>query len=423
MRRAIIALIVAAITVIVAWWVAELPGSVSLSLGAYSVQTSAALALVGFAVLFLVLYTLLRALAWVLATPRRLARWTAGRRRQDGDVAVTRSLVALAAGDQGEARRQANRARRLLGDTPQTLLLAAEACRLAGDDAEAAEAFKLLAARSDAAFLGLRGLFRQAMAREDWAAAAALARQAEEANPGGAWLREERAQLAVRTGEWRQALTLADPQAPLAAYATAAADAEADPVEGVRLAKQAWKQHPDFVPAALAYARRLRANGREARAQEVMRTAWASTPHPELAAFVLAPLTDKLARVKEVGRLAQANPQHPESHLLMARLSLEAGLTGEARRHLEKTRAAGMRQKRFWMLLADLEAEEHGDTETGRLAQRDALRQAATAEPDPAWRCRTCGTEHVAWLPVCPACHTPGRIAWDVTPRVALPAA
>jgi HemY protein len=422
MRHVFMTLVAAALAVVVAWWIASLPGTVSVSLGAYTVQTSTALALLGALLLVLVLYALLRALAWVLGTPRRIARWRARRRRREGDAAVTRALVALAAGDQDEAPRQANRARRLLGDTPQTLLLAAEASRLAGNDAGAADLFKLLAGRDDAAFLGLRGLFRQALAREDWSAATALARQAEAVNPGGAWLRDERTQLAVRTGDWRQALALASPEAPLAAYATAAADAETDADEGTRLARQAYKEHPGFVPAALAYARRLRAAGREAKALDVIRSAWAAAPHPDLAAFVLAPITDKLARVKEAGRLVQANPQHAESRLLLARLSLEAGLTGEARRLLDLARAAGLRQKRLWILLADLEAEERGDTEAGRLAQRDALRQAATAEADPAWRCATCGSEHAAWLPVCPACHTPGRIGWDVVPRLALPA-
>jgi HemY protein len=422
MRRAFMVVVAAALVVGAAWWIATLPGTVSLSLGEYSVQTNTALALTGVLLLVVVLYAALRLLGWVLGTPRRIARWRLWRRRDEGDVAVTRALVALAAGERDGAWRQASRARHLLGDTPQTLLLAAEAGRLAGNDAEAAELFRLLATRDDAAFLGLRGLFRQAMAREDWNAAAALARQAEAANPGGAWLLEERTELAVRTGDWQQALALTGPEAPRAAYATAAADAATDAEEGTRLARQVFKEHPGFVPAALAYARRLRATGREAKALGVIRSAWATVPHPELAAFALAPITDKLARVKEAGRLVQANPEHAESRLLLARLSLEAGLTGEARRLLDLAGAAGMHQKRFWMLLADLEAEERGDTEAGRLAQRDALRQAATAEPDPAWRCAACGIEHATWLPVCPACHTPGRIGWDVVPRLALPA-
>ena len=158
--------------------------------------------------------------------PRTLRERQAARRRRAGDAALTRTLLALAAGETGDARREASRARRLLGDTPATLLLAAEAGRIAGRTDEAETAFRALADRDDAAFLGLRGLLRQAIEREDWAEATALARQAEAVEPGAAWLRRERARLAVRAGEWSDALALADADAPKAALATAAAEAE-----------------------------------------------------------------------------------------------------------------------------------------------------------------------------------------------------
>jgi HemY protein len=422
MLRVLKWVIAAAIVVAVAWWIASLPGTVTVRLAGYTIETATSLALVGVAGLVLLLVLLLRLIGWVRATPRRLAARRARRRREAGDAAVTRTLVALAAGEDGNALRESARARRLLGDTPQTLLLAAEARRLAQREDEATDLYKQLAANKDAALLGLRGLFRQAVNRESWEEAAAIARRAEAVHPGGAWLREERAQLAVRTGNWAQALQLAPPEAPRAAYATAAAEAAIDPAEGLRLAKRAWQDHPGFTPAALAYAKRLRAAGREARVLEVIRDAWRASPQPELAAFALAPIEDKLARVREAGRIAAAAPGHPESHLLLARVSLEAGLTGEARRHLEAARATGLNQRRMWLLQADLEAEEGAETEAGRLAQREALRRAASAEPDPAWRCDACGAEHAAWLPVCPSCQTAGRIRWG-TPRLALPAA
>ena len=195
------------------------------------------------------------------AAAQLCARRQAARRRHGGDVAITRTLLALAAGETGDARREASRARRLLGDTPATLLLAAEAGRIAGRADEAETAFRALADRSDAAFLGLRGLLRQAIEREDWAEAAALARQAEAVEPGAAWLRRERARLAVRAGEWSDALALADADAPKAALATAAAEAETDPGRALRLAKQAWQDDPSLAPATLAYATRLRAAG------------------------------------------------------------------------------------------------------------------------------------------------------------------
>jgi HemY protein len=422
MARALLWVVVAALVIAAAWWVAGLPGTVTVSLAGTTVQTATSLALVAVAVLVLGLTGLLRLLGWIVGAPGRVGAWRARRRRAAGDAAVTSALVALAASDERAALESASRARRLLGDTPQTLLLAAEAARLAKAEAEATALYRALAARPEAALLGLRGLFRQAVNRQAWDEAALIARRAEDVHPDGAWLREERGELAVRTGNWREALRLAPPEAPRAAFATAAADAERDEEAGLKLAKRAWRDNPDFVPAALAYAKRLRAAGREGKAWGVIRDAWARAPQPELAAFALAPSTDPLARVREAGRLAEANPAHVESHLLLARTSLEAGLTGQARRHLEAARTAGLNQRRLWLLQADLEAEEGGETEAGRRAQREALRHAAAAEPDPTWRCDACGAEHAAWHPSCPVCHAAGRIRWG-TPRLALPAA
>src|SRR5581483_12150876 len=140
-------------------------------------------------------------------------------------------------------------------------------------------------------------------------------------------------QLALRSGAWKEALALAPADGPAAALGAAAADAASDPEEGRRLAKRAFEADPALPAAALAYARRLREAGKEGRAQDVLRRAWAANPQPELADFALRPLSDSLARVKAGASLVSGNRAHPESHLLLGRLSLEAGLTGEARRH------------------------------------------------------------------------------------------
>jgi HemY protein len=413
MRTVFFIVIAAAVAIVAAWWLAGLPGTVSVSLSGYTVQLATSLAVVGVAILVLALYCVVRLLGWIFGTPARVGFWRRRRRRSDGDEAITRTLVAIAAGAEGEARRASAKARKMLGDTPQTLLLAAEAGRLAKRDDEATALYTTLAARDDAALLGLRGLFRQAMNREAWSEAAAIAERAETVHPGAAWLRDERAQLAVRIGNWRQALHLAGPDSPREAYATAAADAEPDPDEALRLARRVWKDNPGFTPAALAYARRLRDCGKDVKALQTIREAWAANPQPELAAFSLDPMPDKMARIREATRIITHNPDHPESQFLLARLSLEADLTGEARHHLEQARRAGLTQKRLWLMLADIEQREHGETEAGQAAQRDALRHAAMADPDPAWRCDACGTEHAHWLPICPSCHTAGRVRWS----------
>jgi HemY protein len=419
MRRVLLVVVVAGIVLAFAWALASLPGRVTADIGDLSFAASTPVVALGATLLFAVLYAMFRLLGAAVRLPRMLRARQAARRRRTGDAAVTRTLLALAAGETGDARREASRARRLLGDTPATLLLAAEAGRIAGRGDEAEAAFRALADGDEAAFLGLRGLLRQAIEREDWTEAAALARRAEAVQPGAAWLRRERARLAVRAGEWPDALALADADAPKAALGIAAADVASDPAQALRLTKQAWRDDPSLAPAALAYATRLRAAGREKRALTVIRHTWAIAPQPDLAAFALAPLSDPLQRTQAARRLTEANPDHAESRLVLARAALEAGLTGEARRHAEATSAAGVNQRRLWLLLAEIEEAEGGDTEAGRLAQRNALRRAATADPDPLWRCDACHTAHAAWHPSCPECFAVGSLRWGMGPAEA----
>ncbi len=410
MRRVLTFLVAAALLLALAWWLAGLPGSVGATVGDLSITLPTPWALLGLAVLFLALYVVLRLVAMIVRLPSRSRRMALERSRRGGERAITRTLLALAGGDSAAAMREAGRSRALLGDTPQTLLLAAYAGRQAGQPAEAEAAFTALANRKDAAFLGLRGLLQDATARGDLDAARALSARAEEVNPGAPWLRAERASLASRDGDWKQALSLSGAGDQRAALGTAASEAATDTGEARRLAKQAWLADPAFAPAALAYARRLREGGREKRAQEVLRASWAKAPHPALAAAALEGSADPTVRAWRVGAMASAAPAHPESYLLRAQAELEKGNLPQARREAEAAQALGLDQRRVWRLLATA-AERAGDAE----AAEAAFRRSADAEPDPQWRCGNCGTIHDAWRPRCDACGAVGQIGWGKT--------
>ncbi len=423
MLRVIFFLIVACIVVAVAWLLAGVPGHVVASVGSYTVETSTPFAILMFAVAVVLILILSRALRGVVAIPRTSAGWRRRRRRALGERAITRVLVALAAGEQDIARKQSRRARHLLGESPQTLLLVAEAGRLSGQEEEAEQAFRSLAKHKEGRFLGLRGLLRQAVDRRDWSEALIIAKQAEAAHPGTAWLRQQRAELALQTGNWAEAVELIGPDARQSAFYIAAADAESDPSSALSYAKQAWIHDPTFPPATLAYAARLRATGYERRAQSCVMDAWKQAPHPDLAAFAVALEHDGLARVQAAKRLVARNPTHTESRVLLARVALEAGLTGEARHQIDAAQSDGFHQRRLYLLLAEVEERERGETEAGRLAQRDALRRAATAEPDPKWQCKTCQTSHAAWHIKCEMCDGVDTIQWVSGVRTAeLPA-
>jgi HemY protein len=412
MLKVILFLVAGAAIVALAWALAGIPGHLVASIGDVTVETSTPIAILMLVALVVAIVILLRILRAVMGIPRTAAGWRRRRHRALGEKAVTRVLLALAAGEQSSARKEAQRARHLLGDSPQTLLLTAEASRLSGREDEAEEAFRALAKHKDAKFLGLRGLLRQAIDRRDWPQALVIAKQAEAAHPGTVWLRQQRAELALQTENWSEALDLVGSDARRPTYYVAAADAEPDQVRALSFARQAWKQDPKFAPAALAYARRLRAAGNEKRAQACIADTWKQAPHPDLAAFALANEPDPLSRARAAKRLAANNPTHLESRILLAQVALDAGLTGEARHQIEAAEADGQQQRRLCLLLAEVEEQERGNTEAGRLAQRDALRRAATAEPDPHWQCTNCHTDHQAWHPKCQACGSVATIQW-----------
>jgi HemY protein len=412
MRNAIVYIALLALGVAGVLYLAHLGGGVEIRVGDVAIFVPFAVALLILAITFLVLHLVLAGIGALRRWPARMRAKREAKRRTEGEAAVTRALVALAAGTPELARIEVRRARERLGDTPQTLVLTAEAERLAGREDAASEAFQALAARPDARFLGLRGLLRQAIQREDWPTAQRLAREAEAAQPGAAWLRQERETLALRTRDWREALALAAPGTAQAPLALAAAIQEPDGGRAAELERQAFQTDPGFAPAALAHAKRLKEQGSPRRARGVLEEAWKARPHPDIAAAYINAESDPLQRVKAAEQLVHANPKHPESRLLIGRLSTEASLTGRARQELEALTASGQADRRAYIALSDLEEVEQGDRPEGRAAQAKWLRMAATAAPEPRWRCSACGTERAAWEPVCPQCHSVGTIGW-----------
>jgi HemY protein len=413
MRHVVALLLVTALVLAGAWWIQHLVGAVTLQAGSYTVQAPLSVAVVSvllFAALIYGVYRILDALFGL----RHVARGISVRgARRKGEQAVTQTLVALAAREGQTAKQQVQRARQFLGDTPQTLFLAASAGTMAGDQAYATEAFEKLSTHRDGAFLGLRGLLSQAVAREDWVRASDLARQAEKVRPGAGWLRSERSDYAARSGDWQEALLLNRDAAPHAALAAAAAEAESDPVRALKLAKDAFKRDPGLAAAGLAYARRLRESGSEKSAQDVLRKTWARSPQPDVAAMALAPSADRLARLKAGQALVRDAAESADSHFLLARLSLDAGLPDDARREAMAAERAGLKQRRLYLLMADI-ADAGGDDETHRAEAREALKRAAVAEPDPVWHCGACGSTLGTWHPACPNCHAVGRVRWTI---------
>ncbi|MFZ6761513.1 heme biosynthesis HemY N-terminal domain-containing protein [Pseudoroseomonas sp. WGS1072] len=422
MRRALWLLLVCLVVVGAAWGLMRLGGGVEVRVGEFFIAVSLPVLLLALAALFLVLLLLIALVRGIIHYPARLRARREARNRARAEAALTGALVSLAAGDADGARNQALRARRLVGDKPQLLVLIAEAERMAGREESASDAYHILSRQPEARFLGLRGLLRQAIQREDWEAAQALAREAEAVQPGTTWLRQERALLARRTKNWGEALALAGAGPARAPLALAAAGQEAEEARKAELEREAFKADPAFAPGVVAHAARMRGAKAEKRARTVLEQGWLAAPQPDIAEAYLEGEADPLARVKLGEALVARNRAHPESRLLLARLALEAGLTGRARSELEALAQSGEIDKRGYLLLVELERTEQGDTPQGRLAEAKWLRAAAEAPAAPQWFCGHCNRPYAAWAPLCEGCGTVGEIRWGRRGQANLPA-
>ena len=409
-------------------WLADHPGRVVVHWQGWRLETSAAILMLAAAALMAAAAALHKLWRWIAGGPGALGAARAEQRRRRGYESLTRGLVAVAAGDSGQARTLARRASSQLAGAPLTMLLSAQAAQLEGDEDAARRHFSAMLERPETEFLGLRGLLVQATRRGDREAALGLARRARELRPEAPWVLDTLFQLESATGRWAEAeRTLAQAakrklvdgaegrrRKALVAYGRAL---EAEDSDARAALEQALKCHdaaPEFAPATALAARLLMAAGKARRAAKLVAAGWARQPHPDLvtAFAALAPDETPAARLGRFRKLAAVNPGHRESRLAAAGLALAAGQWDEARTELEALGEA--LDARACRLMAELEERQYGDL----AAARDWLGRAAAAPPGPAWVCRSCGQASAEWAALCPACEAFGGLEWE-PPRLA----
>jgi HemY protein len=435
--RAIPALVLLALLIAAAVFVAGQPGHVAIVWQGWEIDTSVAVMALGVIVFAIVVLVAWRVLRFILGGPRVFMRARRERRRRLGYRALTQGMVAVAAGDAEEAQKLARKADALLAEPPLTLLLSAQAAQMSGDEQAASRYFAAMLERKETEFLGLRGLLMQALRGGDDTKALKLAERAKALHPRTPWVLTYLLELQARAGQWSAAeTTLLEAQRRKVIPKPAANErhaallyAQADeaqrnerPSEAMRLITKAHALAPGFAPVAARYARMLTTRGQRRRARRALEAAWRAAPHPSIAEAYgeLYRGEPALQRLKQFERLASFRPLHAESHLILAQASLEARLWGEARRHLA---AAGMAADgdmplppRVCRMMAELEEAEHDD----HLAARSWLGRAAANEAlDAAWHCDHCGASQAQWTPLCGRCHNLATLAWCEAGRAA----
>lgn len=433
MWRWIFFLIGLCVAVLAAVWFVQNPGDVTLEWQGWRLDTSIGVLVLGilfFAVIVAISYRFWR---FLRRAPSQIGASVRARKQRKGYTALSSGMVAVAAGDAGEARRNARRAEALLtSSAPLTRLLSAQSAQLDGDEKAAERFFTEMLNDPETKFLGLRGLLTQAVKAGKRERALELANAAHAMQPKSEWVASTLFELQSSSKAWlsadqttnemvrRKLIEKPDAErrrAVIAFELSREAEAAGDSAGAQKQLRKASDIAPDLIPAIVALARRYVTDNQHRKAVSLIEKTWMKTLHPDL----LQPYWDArnastgLAQVKASETLAQKNPDHIESHIALARAALAAELWGEARKHLEAVGAGdGLEPPaRVCRMMADLEERENGDLTKAR----EWLVRAGNAEDDPKWVCGSCGNTVSEWTAHCGNCQEFDSYAWGVPPH------
>ncbi|AHM03760.1 putative HemY protein [Roseibacterium elongatum DSM 19469] len=363
-------------------------------------------------VLFKLVGLLIATLRFLNGDETAISRYFDRRSERKGYEALSEGMMALAAGEGRLAIRKAERAEKYLGRPELTKLVVAQGAEMVGDRKLATDTYKALVTDDRTRFVGVRGLMKQKLEDGDTDTALELGKRALVLRPKNEEVQTKLLDLQARSEDWqgaRQTLAAAlksgniprdmhkRRDAVLALAHAREAMAEGKVAEATREANAANAMAPGLVPAAVMAARLAIADGKPRVATKILKTAWDSTPHPDLAAAfaAIAPDESPSDRLKRFRPLLAKHASDPESKMLEAELHIAAEDFPAARRALGDL-AETLPTARSLTIMA---AIERGQGAEDRVV-RAWLAKAVTASRGPQWICEVDGKAYPEWQPV-----------------------
>lgn len=412
-------------------WLADNPGTVTVLWQGYEIRTSFVAGI--FAISLITFFALLayRLFATFLKSPAGFNSFLASRKRRKGYEALSRGMVAIAAGDAREGTLYAAQARKLLDEPAMTLLLAAQAAQLNGDAAGATDLFEEMREFSETEFLGLRGLYVQADRGGDKSGARRYAEQAFALRPNTRWAADATFSLQAAANDFVAATATLDKMLSVklvtrdvarrrrAVLLTAEAmvlQSEGDSKDrALSLASEAAELEPQFAPSVALAARLMADNGQARKAGRIIERAWASSPHPMMADVYLTLDAGERAfdRLRRVKGLVARKPGAGESQMVMARAALGARDFETARTALTNL-LSDEPSRTVCELMAELEAESPS-TPDAKDAARQWLTRALHAPLDPCWMAE--GYQGDDWVAIVPETGAFDVLNWQAPAR------
>jgi HemY protein len=230
MIRLVAVLLVAGLAALAAIWLADHDGTVLIAIAGYEIRMRAVVAAALLLLVFAAVYAFIRL---ILRGPAKLSAFLTARRARTAYHALSRGLIAAAAGEAAEAEHISHQVEKLVGTQPLSLLLQAEAARVAGDEMREEAAYNAMLGHSETAFLGLRNLARLALLRGGKDQALDYAKRANALKPKSASAAEALFDVCVARGEWTEARALLDSAVQAKLFNPEAAQKRAALIQGL----------------------------------------------------------------------------------------------------------------------------------------------------------------------------------------------
>lgn len=365
-----------------------------------------------------------------------VSRYLSRNRERKGLNALADAMLALASGEGKEAQSKAEKAEKYLDRPDLTNLLIAQGAEMTGDRSRAEDVYKRLVQDERTRFVGVRGLMKQQLETGNTETALALAERAFGLKPKHEETQDILLKLQAANHDWvgarrtlgaklkhgalprdvhkRRDAVLALSEARDVTDEEASVHARETAIEANRLS-------PDLIPAAVMAARGYMRNNQERYATRILKKAWDTQPHPDLAAAFaeIKPNEEPAQRIRRFSTLTRLKPDHPETRMLLAELHIANEDFPAARRALGDL-ATAHPTARSVTIMAAIERGEGADD----AVVRGWLTRALTVPRGPQWVCDNCHTVHGEWEPVCGNCGAFDTLSWTEPKEsvVAMPA-
>lgn len=423
-----------AVLCVAAIWLITLEGQVNIDLLDYKIGMQTGVFFFLLAGLVLLFILLLKIISAIFNAPKNIVKIYEADQRKRSFRALTRGLVAVAAGDAKRATQYSKQTKHLWSDLKGLpLLLEAQAAKLRGEDGLAQNRFERLLKDKDSAFLGVRGLLKSALDEGDIERALDFARQAEKQHPKKSWIVKIVYELEIKNRLWTDALRtnhklqkidkdnfprLQKDRVAIYLHHHDKALREGDHKRARSEVETAYKLDPTFIPSVTRYCDFLIQDKKHRKCAAVIEKAWKVNTHPDMAKIWsrMAPVSKGKNPNKDhdvimgwYEKLIAFKPDSAEGQMAAANAAMDMEYWGEAKAYLmvaEKLYPAA----RVYRMQAIVEQNStHNDDSIHRLMER-----AANALPDKRWVCQETGIIFEEWRAIAKPHGQFNSIAWDI---------